>query len=58
MTDIQRAERFYRPLNGATVPDAPAEYDYEPGYYAVFFTDPDGMKLEFVHIPERPRTSQ
>jgi hypothetical protein len=22
-----------------------------PGYYAVFFYDPDGMKLEIVHIP-------
>jgi hypothetical protein len=44
--------------NGVTVLDAPAEYDYEPGYYAVFFTDPDGMKLEFLHVPERPRTSE
>ena len=31
--------------------DAPAEYDYEPGYYAVFFADPDGMKLELAHTP-------
>jgi glyoxylase I family protein len=55
-----QVDRLYRLLveNGATVLDAPTEYDYEPGYYAVFFTDPDGMKLEFVHIPERPRTSQ
>jgi glyoxylase I family protein len=36
---------------GATVLDAPAEYPYEQGYYAVFFSDPDGMKLEFVHVP-------
>jgi hypothetical protein len=21
------------------------EYDYVPGYYAVFLTDPDGLKL-------------
>jgi len=34
-----------------TVLDAPAEYDYTPGYYAVFFADPDGMKLELVHEP-------
>ena len=25
--------------------------EYVPGYYAVFFTDPDGLKLELVHIP-------
>jgi len=31
--------------------DAPAEYDYTPGYYAVFFADPDGIKLEVVYEP-------
>ena len=37
---------------GATVLDPPAEYDYTPGYYAVFFEDPDGLKLEVVYEPE------
>jgi glyoxylase I family protein len=37
---------------GATVLDPPAEYDYTPGYYAVFFTDPDGIKLEVVFEPQ------
>jgi predicted lactoylglutathione lyase len=37
---------------GATVLDAPAEYpDYGAGYYAVFFADPDGLKLEYVFTP-------
>ena len=36
---------------GLRVLDAPAEYDYTPGYYAVFFADPDGLKLELVHEP-------
>jgi catechol 2,3-dioxygenase-like lactoylglutathione lyase family enzyme len=36
---------------GATILDPPQEYAYMPGYYAIFFTDPDGMKLELVHIP-------
>lgn len=31
--------------------DAPAEYDYTPGYYALFFADPDGLKLEVVYEP-------
>jgi len=32
--------------------DAPAEYPhYGENYYAVFFADPDGMKLELVHNP-------
>jgi catechol 2,3-dioxygenase-like lactoylglutathione lyase family enzyme len=34
---------------GATILDPPREYDYDPGYYAVFFADPDGFKLELVH---------
>jgi hypothetical protein len=30
-------------------PRAPREYlEHEPGYYAVFFLDPDGIKLEYV----------
>ena len=37
---------------GAEVLDPPADYPrYGPGYYAVFFADPDGLKLEFVHKP-------
>ena len=31
--------------NGMTVVDPPGEY-YGDSYYAVYFTDPDGMKLE------------
>jgi glyoxylase I family protein len=33
---------------GAEILDAPQEFDYEPGYYATFFRDPDGFKLEVV----------
>jgi glyoxylase I family protein len=36
---------------GADILDPPAEYDYDPGYYAVFARDPDGFKIEVVHIP-------
>lgn len=36
---------------GADIRDPPAEYDYNPGYYAVFARDPDGFKIEVVHIP-------
>jgi glyoxylase I family protein len=37
--------------NGAVIESEPQEYTYMPGYYAVFFYDPDGIKLEIVHIP-------
>ena len=36
---------------GATIESGPEEYEYTPGYYAVFFYDPDGIKLEILHRP-------
>jgi catechol 2,3-dioxygenase-like lactoylglutathione lyase family enzyme len=37
--------------SGTDVESPPQEYSYSPGYYAVFFYDPDGIKLEIVHMP-------
>jgi catechol 2,3-dioxygenase-like lactoylglutathione lyase family enzyme len=37
-----------------TIVDPPGEY-YEPSYYAVYFTDPDGMKLEGMVFKPPPR---
>jgi glyoxylase I family protein len=37
--------------NGAAIESEPQEYAYMPGYYAVFFYDPDGIKLEIVYVP-------
>jgi catechol 2,3-dioxygenase-like lactoylglutathione lyase family enzyme len=39
---------------GATIESEPREYGYSPGYYAVFFYDPDGLKIELVHQPKDP----
>jgi glyoxylase I family protein len=36
---------------GAEIESGPAEYGYSEGYYAVFFYDPDGLKLELMHVP-------
>jgi catechol 2,3-dioxygenase-like lactoylglutathione lyase family enzyme len=40
---------------GATVLDPPADYSRQPGhgegYFAVFFADPNGVKLEVAYIP-------
>ena len=49
----ERVDRCYDLLRreGIEVLDAPAEYDYLPGYYAVFFADPDGLKYELVYMP-------
>jgi catechol 2,3-dioxygenase-like lactoylglutathione lyase family enzyme len=37
---------------GLVIENDPKEYDYRPGYYAGFFYDPDGIKLEILHIPD------
>jgi catechol 2,3-dioxygenase-like lactoylglutathione lyase family enzyme len=35
--------------------DPPADYpEYCDGYYAVFFSDPDGLKLEYAFTPRWP----
>jgi glyoxylase I family protein len=39
---------------GVEIESGPREYDYIDGYYAVFFYDPDGIKLEIVHVPHDP----
>ncbi len=47
-------DEFHRFLltEGLPVLDTPAEYPiYGPNYYAIFFADPDGVKLELVHFP-------
>lgn len=44
---------------GAHIESGPEEYDYTPGYHAVFFHDPDAIKLELVHRPgERDLAAQ
>lgn len=49
----EAVDAFYDFLRTAkiTVLDTPAEYNYTPGYYAVFFADPDGIKWELVYEP-------
>ena len=51
--DIDRMHRLLVSIN-ANVLDPPAEYpQYNDGkgYYAVFFDDLDGLKLECVYTP-------
>lgn len=36
---------------GDVVDEPPRFYDYSPGYYAVGFDDPDGIRLEVVFDP-------
>jgi glyoxylase I family protein len=47
---VDERERWLRDV-GAEIESEAREYAYSLGYYAVFFYDPDGIKLEIVHVP-------
>jgi catechol 2,3-dioxygenase-like lactoylglutathione lyase family enzyme len=53
--DVDRVHRAMLDA-GATVLDAPADYSgqraYSLGYYASFYADPDGIKIEVAYIPD------
>jgi catechol 2,3-dioxygenase-like lactoylglutathione lyase family enzyme len=53
--DVDRFRReFLLPRGIPTLYDTPREFpEYAPGYYAVFFEDPDRIKLEVTHVPPR-----
>jgi catechol 2,3-dioxygenase-like lactoylglutathione lyase family enzyme len=54
-SDVDRIHREMA-AGGAAVLDEPADYTgqrgYSPGYYAAFYADPDGIKIEVAHIPD------
>ena len=54
--DVDRFRKeFLQPRKLGTLYRTPREFpEYRPGYYAVFFEDPDRLKLEVVHIPPAP----
>jgi len=53
----EAVETLYKKLvkRNVEILDAPALYEkYTAGYYALFFADPDGIKLEYVYTPKWP----
>ena len=61
MPDFELASRndvdalgVFLEANGMTVVDPPGEY-YGRSYYAVYFTNPDGMKLEAMVYKPPPK---
>lgn len=45
-------EEFLKPRNIPTLYGTPKVFpEYKQGYYAVFFEDPDRIKLEVVYVP-------
>jgi catechol 2,3-dioxygenase-like lactoylglutathione lyase family enzyme len=53
--DVDRFHREFLDARGLpTLYATPREFpEYAPGYYAVFFEDPDRIKVEVAHVPAR-----
>jgi catechol 2,3-dioxygenase-like lactoylglutathione lyase family enzyme len=53
--DVDRFhDEFMAPRRLRSLYQTPRAFpEYRPGYYAVFFEDPDRLKLEVVHVPDR-----
>ena len=51
--DVDRfRDEFLKARGIAALYGGPREYpEYRPGYYAVFFEDPDRLKLEVAYVP-------
>jgi catechol 2,3-dioxygenase-like lactoylglutathione lyase family enzyme len=45
-------KEFLEPRHIATLYGGAKEYDYAPGYYAVYFEDPDRIKIEVAYTGE------
>jgi catechol 2,3-dioxygenase-like lactoylglutathione lyase family enzyme len=53
--EVDRFHDGFLLRQAVTVTDAPAEYPiYAPGYYAVFFIDPTGIRWELAFTPRIP----
>ena len=52
--EVDRLYEQVRAIEGVTIVAPPGRYpEYTPDYYAFFFKDTEGIKLEIVHF-ERP----
>ncbi len=51
--DVDAIHRFVADELDARIVHPPEESDFAPGYYSVLFEDPDGIRVEFNHVPGR-----
>ena len=50
--DVDRAHEFVQTI-GTVVVHGPQDDDWAPGYYSILFEDPDGIRLEINHVPDK-----
>lgn len=48
---IDRVHAFLKGRDDILIVHAPQEEPWAPGYYSVLFEDPDGIRIEFNHVP-------
>lgn len=48
---IDRVHAFLTGRDDIHIVHAPQEEPWAPGYYSVLFEDPDGIRIEFNHVP-------
>lgn len=48
---IDRLHAFLKPRTDIALVHAPQEEPWAPGYYSILFEDPDGIRIEFNHVP-------
>ncbi|HKX90107.1 MAG TPA: VOC family protein [Sphingopyxis sp.] len=48
---IDRVHTFLAARDDIRIVHVPQEEPWAPGYYSVLFEDPDGIRIEFNHVP-------
>lgn len=48
---VDRIYDFLKDRDDIHIVHAPQEEPWAPGYYSILFEDPDGIRIEFNHVP-------
>lgn len=48
---VDRLHTFLKDRTDIQIVHAPQEEPWAPGYYSILFEDPDGIRIEFNHVP-------
>ena len=48
---IDRLHGFLKDRGDIVIVHEPREESWAPGYYSILFEDPDGIRIEFNHVP-------